>query len=184
MRDVRTSPAAAPRAGRHEAVAASRQGGCGPWQRGADCRPLAVLRVRTSALLAVMFALAAPAWAAAPVTVVVDMTDKQDGSQVMRLDHTRVPAGKVSFEVTNQSANMVHEFLIVRTALAPDQFPMSKDDTKVDEKRLKGIKELGDLTPGKSGVLTLDLQPGHYVVFCNQTGHFKGGMHSELTVIE
>jgi len=52
----------------------------------------------------------------------------------------------------------------------------------VDERKLRGVKELGDLEPGKSGTLTLDLKPVHYVVFCNQPGHFAHGMHAELAV--
>jgi uncharacterized cupredoxin-like copper-binding protein len=52
----------------------------------------------------------------------------------------------------------------------------------VDEKKLKGIKELDDLKPGKDGTLTLNLKPGHYVVFCNEPGHFQAGMRAELTV--
>jgi uncharacterized cupredoxin-like copper-binding protein len=132
--------------------------------------------------LAVSLGPIAPAWAAAPTVLTVEMTNNQDGSQIMRLDRSEVPAGKVSFKVKNASADMVHEFLVVKTALSPDQFPMNKAGDRVDEKKLKGIKELGDLKPGKHGVLTLDLQPGHYVVFCNETGHFKGGMHAELTV--
>ena len=68
------------------------------------------------------------------------------------------------------------------TALTPDQFPLAKAGDRVDEKKLKGIKELGDLKPGKTGAMTVDLKPGHYVVFCNQPGHFGHGMHAELTV--
>ena len=49
-------------------------------------------------------------------------------------------------------------------------------------RRLIGHVELGDLEPGKSGTLPLTLQPGHYVLFCNQPGHFAGGMYAELTV--
>jgi uncharacterized cupredoxin-like copper-binding protein len=114
--------------------------------------------------------------------VTVDMTDRQDGAQVMRLDRAEVPAGKVTFRVKNTSPDEVHEFLIVPTRLAPGQFPMAKDGSRVDERKLKGIKELDDLKPGKGGALTLDLKPGHYVVFCNEPGHFQGGMHAELTV--
>ena len=50
------------------------------------------------------------------------------------------------------------------------------------EERLRGIKELGDLEPGKSGALTMTLKPGHYVLFCNEPGHFKAGMYAELVV--
>ena len=131
----------------------------------------------------VVFGPQAYAWAATPTTVSVEMTDQQDGGQVMRLDRSEVPAGKVIFRVRNTSPDEVHEFLIVPTALTPDQFPMAKDGARVDEKKLKGIKELGDLKPGKDGAMTLNLKPGHYVVFCNRPGHFQGGMHAEFAAV-
>jgi uncharacterized cupredoxin-like copper-binding protein len=124
----------------------------------------------------------APVRAAAPTVVAVSMADRPDGAQVMRLDRDEVPPGRVTFKVRNDSKDTVHEFLVVRTDMAPDQFPLSKAGDRVDERKLKGVKELGDLRPGKAGALTLDLKPGHYVVFCNQPGHFGHGMHAELTV--
>jgi len=35
-------------------------------------------------------------------------------------------------------------------------FPMKEDEPRVDEDKLQGVKELGDLDPGKSGELHLD----------------------------
>ena len=138
--------------------------------------------VSVSLVLPLVLGLTAPALAATPTVVTVEMTDQKDGAQVMRLDRAEVPAGKVSFKVKNTSPDLVHEFLVVPTRLTPDQLPTTKDGSRVDEKKLKGIKELGDLKPGKAGTLTLVLKPGHYVVFCNEPGHFRGGMHAELTV--
>src|SRR3954454_14432204 len=100
----------------------------------------------------------------------------------MRLYCSLCNDGKGTIWVKNTWYDEVHEFLIVPTRLAPEQFPMAKDGSRVDERKLKGIKELDDLKPGKGGALTLDLKPGHYVVFCNEPGHFQGGMHAELTV--
>jgi uncharacterized cupredoxin-like copper-binding protein len=138
--------------------------------------------VAASLALPLLLSLSAPVSAAAPTVVTVEMTDRQDGAQVMRLDRAEVPAGKVSFKVKNTSPDLVHEFLVVPTELTPDRFPTTKDGSRVDEKKLKGIKELGDLKPGKEGSLALNLKPGHYVVFCNEPGHFRGGMHAELTI--
>ena len=44
--------------------------------------------------------------------------------------------------------------------------------------------ETTDLDPGKGGTLTLDLQPGHYILICNQPGHFMHGMKADLTVAD
>ena len=127
-------------------------------------------------------ALASDAANGKPVTV--ELWNKTDGSQGMTLSTDHVKAGKIEFEVKNASSNMVHEFLILKTNLAFDQFPIDpQDPSKVDENKLAGVKELSsDLDPGKSGKLVMDLTPGRYVVFCNQPGHFAGGMHLVITV--
>jgi uncharacterized cupredoxin-like copper-binding protein len=138
------------------------------------------------AMLAAMMAygFVAPAVAATPTPVQVDLWNKADGSQGLSLSTDHAKAGKVEFEVKNSSTTMVHEFLIVKTDMTFDQFPIDPENpAKVDEDKLKGVKELSsDLDPGNSGKLTMDLKPGRYVVFCNQPGHFAAGMHLIFTV--
>jgi uncharacterized cupredoxin-like copper-binding protein len=136
------------------------------------------------AALLVLGLLSMPALpAAADGTVKVDMWDKPDGSQGMDLSAAKVTAGEVTFEVTNVSKNdEEHEFLIAKTDLAPDQLPMTQAGARVDESKLSDLEELGDLEPGKSGELTLDLTPGKYLLFCNEEGHFAAGMYAYLTV--
>ena len=135
-----------------------------------------------AAMTACAYAMPALAVNATPVTV--ELWNKADGSQGMTLSTDHVKAGKVDFEVKNASTNMVHEFLIYRTDMTFEQFPIDpQNPAVVDEGKLKGAKELSsDLDPGKSGKLVMDLKPGRYVVFCNQPGHFAGGMHMVLTV--
>ena len=140
------------------------------------------------AMLAAMAAcaLVTPAVAAttAPADVQVELWNKADGSQGMTLNTDHAKAGSVKFEVKNSSSNMVHEFLILKTNMKFEQFPKDpQNPAVVDESKLKGVKELSsDLDPGKSGSLTMNLKPGRYVVFCNQPGHFDGGMHLVFTV--
>ena len=119
-----------------------------------------------------------------PAVIEVAMTNKQDGHQFMTLSQNPVHAGPVLFRVKNHSPNSVHEFLVLRTDLDPSALPMEEDGVKVDESKLSGIKELGDLEPGKSGQMEMTLSPGHYVLFCNQPGHFRAGMFATLTVTQ
>jgi uncharacterized cupredoxin-like copper-binding protein len=121
--------------------------------------------------------------AAADTTIKVDMWDKPDGSQGMDLSASTVKAGKVTFEVTNVSKNdEEHEFLIAKTDLAPDQIPTTQAGARIQESKLPDLQELGDLEPGESGTLTVDLTPGKYLLFCNEEGHFAAGMYAYLTV--
>jgi uncharacterized cupredoxin-like copper-binding protein len=121
--------------------------------------------------------------AAADTTVKVDMWDKPDGSQGMDVSPAKVKAGKVTFEVSNVSKNdEEHEFLISRTDLAPDKLPMTAGGARLEESKLPDVEELGDLHPGESGMLSVDLVPGTYLLFCNEEGHFGAGMFAYLTV--
>jgi uncharacterized cupredoxin-like copper-binding protein len=119
-----------------------------------------------------------------PAVVEVAMTNKPDGHQLMTLSQNPVHAGPVLFRVKNHSPNSVHEFLVLKTDLDPSALPMEDGGTRVDESKLSGIKELGDLEPGKSGQMQMTLSPGRYVLFCNQPGHFKAGMFATLTVTQ
>ena len=119
---------------------------------------------------------------AATAAIHVTLNNKPSGEQVLSLDKKSVKAGKVTFDVSNISKDELHEFLVVKTKLAADKLPMNADGTRVDEGKLKNVHELSDLNPGKSGTITLNLTPGHYVLFCNQPGHYTGGMEGNFTV--
>jgi uncharacterized cupredoxin-like copper-binding protein len=121
--------------------------------------------------------------AAADTTVKIEMWDKSDGSQGMDVSPAKVKAGTVSFEVSNVSKNdEEHEFLISRTDLAPHKLSMTAGGARLEESKLPDVEELGDLHPGESGTLSVDLVPGTYLLFCNEEGHFGAGMFAYLTV--
>ena len=120
--------------------------------------------------------------AAADSLVHVDMWDKSDGTMGFTLSTAEVPAGKVTFELANVSTVMEHEFLIVKIDLEPAQFPMDADGTGVDEDKLAGVDEYGDVHKGESATWTTDVTPGNYLLFCNIEGHFGAGMWAKLTV--
>ena len=67
---------------------------------------------------------------------------------------------------------------------APEDVPIDEANGIVKEAALDGVRELGDLEPGNSGTLTLDLKPGKYLLFCNLPGHFASGMYHVLTVTQ
>src|SRR5258708_1193335 len=88
---------------------------------------------------------ASAALSAGPAGVEVRMANQPDGSQAMMLSSGVVHAGPVLFKVKNDSTNLLHEFLVVKTDTSPSAFPMKENGAKVDEEKLKGVKELGDL---------------------------------------
>lgn len=92
-------------------------------------------------------------------------------------------AGDVTFHVKN-TAEQVHEFVIVKTDLAADKLPTNEDGTEVNEDAdgLTVVDEIEDIEAGGSGDLDVNLEAGHYVLICNVPTHYQLGMHTEFTV--
>ncbi len=88
-------------------------------------------------------------------------------------------AGSVTFALTNAGEQM-HEFVVVKTDLAADALPIV--DNKIDESALTPVDEVEDIAVGATPTLTVDLDPGHYVLLCNIETHYGLGMHADFTV--
>ena len=103
---------------------------------------------------------------------------------IMRIDIDKksVPAGKVTFEVTNVAKETVHEMLVSPIAGKDAVLPFVENENRVNEEASGDLGEVSELDPGKSGSLTLDLKPGLYVLFCNVPGHYTAGMWTVLEV--
>ena len=138
--------------------------------------------LQSSTLLAgvLVSAMATSAFAAQQV-VNAELWNKSDGSQGITLSTDHVKPGVVLFKVKNVSTDEDHELLLVK-ADSVDALPMEADGARVDEDKLKGLKELGDVHPGKTRSTTVPLVAGKYVLFCNEAGHFKAGMTATFTV--
>lgn len=101
------------------------------------------------------------------------------------------PAGKVTFDMTNDGS-VVHEFVVVKTDLAPAQLPVD-DDGMFDErgKGLTFLDEVENIDPdGGTAELTVDLKPGKYLLVCNKPpvpkdnlpAHWAEKMYTSFTV--
>jgi uncharacterized cupredoxin-like copper-binding protein len=88
-------------------------------------------------------------------------------------------AGKIKIGVRNLAA-MEHSFEVIKTDLPQDKLPVDGASAKAKEDGKVG--EIKSLPAGKSGAVTLDLQPGKYVFICNIAGHYQLGMHTGFTV--
>ncbi|MGZ4695014.1 MAG: cupredoxin domain-containing protein [Acidimicrobiales bacterium] len=145
---------------------------------------LAVARTRALALLVVAtFGLGAAATACGsdsvastgPVSVSL-VEHKIDPS------NTKAKAGTVTFDIRNDGTE-THEFLVVKSDLDPKALPLDEEGA-VDEKGegLEFIDEREDIEPGGTAKLTVDLQPGKYVLLCNLEDHYSMGMATAFTV--
>jgi uncharacterized cupredoxin-like copper-binding protein len=60
---------------------------------------------------------------------------------------------------------------------------MNADETLVEEGgELEPVDEIEDIGDGDDPDLTVDLQPGSYVIICNVELHYKQGMRTAFTV--
>lgn len=98
------------------------------------------------------------------------------------VDQNTVPAGKVTFNVTNVSKGTIHEMLVSPIKDENAVLPFIDNENRVDEEASGDLGEVSELDPGKSGALTLDLKPGMYILFCNVPGHYTAGMWTTITV--
>ena len=95
------------------------------------------------------------------------------------LDTTSVASGNVTFNISNEGPS-AHEFVVIQSDLAPDALPVK--DGEVEEDKVEGVGEQEDIAPSTTTTLSLDLDPGSYVVICNLPGHYEQGMRAGFTV--
>ena len=90
-------------------------------------------------------------------------------------------AGDVVLRVRNRGPDQ-HELLVIK--LGPRGLPFRADGLTVDEDAVKR-NEVGVLEPGAPDAvrdLEVRLTPGRYVLLCNMSGHYLGGMRRTFVV--
>ena len=98
-------------------------------------------------------------------------------------------AGEITFDVTNDGPNDVHEFVVFKTDLAATDLPVDADGAVVEDgEGVEHIDEIEDIAVGDTQSLTVDLDAGSYVLICNiysedeQEAHYAEGMRIGFTV--
>jgi uncharacterized cupredoxin-like copper-binding protein len=117
----------------------------------------------------------------------MDMEHARAGSMPMapmgiRIGKSTVPAGDVTFNVTNTSKEMVHEMVVSPVTDTHKSPPYRKAENKSDDDAAGHLGEVAELEPGKKGALKLNLKAGNYLLYCNIPGHYALGMWTLLTV--
>lgn len=107
-------------------------------------------------------------------------------------DPASVAAGSVTFDVSNDGPDDVHEFVVIATDLGPTELPVDEDGA-VDEggEGIEVVDEIEEIPVGESRSLTVDLEAGNYVLICNilqeepngtLEAHYSEGMRTGFTV--
>jgi uncharacterized cupredoxin-like copper-binding protein len=104
-------------------------------------------------------------------------------------DPGTAPAGSVTFDVTNVGPNDVHEFVVIKTDLAPTELPTDETGTVLESgEGMEVIDEIEDIPVDANETLTVDLEAGSYALICNiysedeQEAHYSEGMRIGFTV--
>jgi uncharacterized cupredoxin-like copper-binding protein len=102
------------------------------------------------------------------------------------LSSSTAPAGNVTFTVTNEGPS-THEFVVLNTTTQAADFPIAsfegeKDRFNEDANGITNAGEAGEVPPGTTKTLKIDMTPGHYAIVCNLPGHYRAGMHQDFTV--
>jgi uncharacterized cupredoxin-like copper-binding protein len=113
------------------------------------------------------------------VAVAVGETDAT--TMFMRVSQSSVPGGSVTFTITNEGQKE-HEFEVFKTETSAADFAVGGDDKAVDPADAEELAEEEGIEPGETRTLTLDLEPGHYALICNEPEHYGQGMFADLSV--
>jgi uncharacterized cupredoxin-like copper-binding protein len=110
------------------------------------------------------------------------MGQMPNGPMGIKVSTATVPAGQVTFNVTNDSKDMVHEMVISPIKDEKTPLPYDKAGQKIDEDAAGHLGEVAELEHGKKGSLTINMKPGRYILYCNIAGHYVLGMWTLITV--
>ncbi|MCH7835502.1 MAG: hypothetical protein IH864_01390 [Chloroflexi bacterium] len=88
-------------------------------------------------------------------------------------------AGALTFSVSNDGT-IVHNFRVIKTDLAPDALPTA--NAQADESQLDVVASAPEFNAGETQEVSVDLDPGSYVLICNIAGHYDLGMRAAFTV--
>jgi len=108
--------------------------------------------------------------------------DLSKATMGIKVSQDSAPHGIVAFKVTNDSKDIVHEMIVTQLSEAGKPLPYIESEKRVDEDKAGDKGEVSELDPGQSGSLTLNMQPGTYLLYCNVAGHYAAGMWTVFTV--
>jgi uncharacterized cupredoxin-like copper-binding protein len=106
-------------------------------------------------------------------------------------DPTSVSAGDVTFSITNDGPDDLHEFVVIATDLDAAELPT--DETGAVSESGEGMTVIGeveDIEIGATEELTVSLDPGNYALICNiyseeeAEAHYAMGMRVAFTVTD
>lgn len=119
-----------------------------------------------------------------PLGMAVAGADPSMATMGVTLDVQEVPAGEITFRITNDSGEFYHAVVISPVADTAVPLPYLPAEERVDEAAAGVTANLGELRPHDAKTKKATLGPGTYILYCNIAGHYAMGMWTLLTVTE
>ena len=98
-------------------------------------------------------------------------------------------AGEITFQVTNDGPDDIHEFVILKTDLDAAELPTDEHGAVTEEgEGIEVIDEIEDIPVGETQELTVTLEAGNYILLCNiydeeeDEAHYTMGMRVAFPV--
>ena len=134
----------------------------------------------------------APASSGTTVNVAIGDTAGLNGPMTLKADVNGVPAGDVTFVVTN-NGTIDHEMVVLQTSTAFDKLPVdnagdppapvASGGDKVSEDKNVGETGDPDVKPAGTRTFTIkNMKAGSYALVCNIAKHSGLGMRAAFTV--
>ena len=101
------------------------------------------------------------------------------------------PAGEITFTITNDGPDDIHEFVVLKTDLDPGDLPTDEHGAVTEDGEGIGVEdEIEDIPVGETQELTVTLDAGNYVLLCNiydeseDEAHYQMGMRTAFEVTD
>lgn len=115
-----------------------------------------------------------------PAVGVTTVTVTQDSFSI-ELSPASVPAGNITFYITNAAEDREHDLLVIRSDEPAAELP-TNDQGGVLFGEVEVMGGSGNIPPGATAELSLELEPGHYALISSGQGSYAEGMYADLTV--
>ena len=90
--------------------------------------------------------------------------------------------GAVTLNVTNLASGIVHEVIVAQINSGEEILPYDESRNKVDAEQLLTLGSINEIKPNSSASITLNLDPGKYLLYCNIAGHYMASMWTVISV--
>lgn len=100
----------------------------------------------------------------------------------MNVSPKSVRPGVITFKVTNLASTMIHEVIVAGLPDGFEKLPYDETSQQVKEDSLQKFGSINQIEPNGLASISLKLNRGRYLLYCNLPGHYMAGMWAIIDV--